>query len=49
MVPNGQVVVVDGRRTPFAKAGSVYRDLTAIDLGKICVRELIERSEAACP
>lgn len=40
-----RVAVVAGCRTPFAKAGSVYRDLTAVDLAKACVRELIERSE----
>jgi len=45
MVPNPRVVVVDGCRTPFAKAGTAYSDLTAIDLGRVCVRELIERSE----
>src|SRR5262245_5060848 len=41
----GRVAIVAGCRTPFARAGSVYRDLTAIDLAKACVRELIERSE----
>jgi len=45
MVPKPRVVVVDGCRTPFAKAGTAYRDLTAIDLGRVCVRELVERSE----
>ncbi len=43
---NGRVAVVAGCRTPFAKAGTVYRDLTALDLAKVCVRELIERTEA---
>jgi len=42
---NGRVAVVAGCRTPFAKSGTVYRDLTALDLGKACVRELVERSE----
>jgi acetyl-CoA acyltransferase len=42
---NGRVAIVAGCRTPFAKAGTVYRDLTAVDLGKACVRELVERSE----
>jgi acetyl-CoA acyltransferase len=36
---------VAGCRTPFAKAGTVYRDLTAVDLARVCVRELVERSE----
>jgi acetyl-CoA acyltransferase len=41
----GRVAVVAGCRTPFAKAGTVYRDLTALDLARTCVRELIERTE----
>jgi acetyl-CoA acyltransferase len=40
-----RVAIVAGCRTPFARAGSVYRDLTALDLAKTCVRELVERSE----
>jgi acetyl-CoA acyltransferase len=39
------VAVVSGCRTPFAKAGTEYRDLTALDLAKVCVRELIERND----
>jgi acetyl-CoA acyltransferase len=39
------VAVVAGCRTPFAKAGTDYRDLTALDLAKACTRELIERTE----
>jgi acetyl-CoA acyltransferase len=41
----GRVAVIAGCRTPFARAGSVYRDLSAIELGKTCVRELLERTE----
>jgi acetyl-CoA acyltransferase len=41
----GRVGIIAGCRTPFAKALGVYRDLTALDLAKACVRELIERSE----
>jgi len=41
-----RVALVAGCRTPFAKAGTVYRDLTAVDLARVCVRELVERSEA---
>ena len=40
-----RVAVIAGCRTPFAKAGTVYRDLTAVDLARICVRELVERAE----
>jgi acetyl-CoA acyltransferase len=42
----GRVGIIAGCRTPFAKALGVYRDLTALDLAKVCVRELMERSEA---
>ena len=43
----GRVAVIGGCRTPFAKAGTLYRDLTAVDLAKVCVRELVERTEVA--
>jgi acetyl-CoA acyltransferase len=39
------VALIGGCRTPFAKAGTVYRQLTALDLAKACVRELVERTE----
>ncbi len=42
---NRRVAVVAGCRTPFARAGGVYRDLTAVDLATVAVRELLERSE----
>ncbi len=42
---NRRVAIVAGCRTPFARAGGVYRDLTAVDLGTVAVRELVERSE----
>jgi acetyl-CoA acyltransferase len=41
-----RVAVIAGCRTPFAKASTVYRDLSAVDLARICVRELMERAEA---
>jgi acetyl-CoA acyltransferase len=41
----GRVALVAGCRTPFAKSGTVYRDLTALDLAKACTRELVERTE----
>ena len=40
-----RVAIVCGVRTPFAKAGSTLKDVSAIDLGKIAVAELIQRSE----
>jgi acetyl-CoA acyltransferase len=41
---NGRVAIIAGCRTPFARSGTVYRDLTAVELAKICLRELVERS-----
>ena len=39
-----RVAVVAGLRTPFAKSGTHYAHLSALDLGKIVVSELIQRS-----
>ena len=39
-----RAVIVAGVRTPFARAGSVFKDLSAIDLGEIAVRELMDRT-----
>ena len=39
-----RVAVVRGLRTPFAKSGTVYARLTALDLGKLVVAELVQRS-----
>lgn len=42
---NGRrVAIVEGVRTPFTKAGSVFKSISAIDLGKLCVAELIQRT-----
>ena len=42
---NGRrVAIVSGVRTPFAKAGSTLKDLTAIELGRLCVAELLQRA-----
>jgi acetyl-CoA acyltransferase len=38
------VAIVAGLRTPFAKQASAYTDMSALELGQVCVRELIERS-----
>lgn len=40
-----QVVVVDGIRTPFTKAGTVLADVPAAELARIVVHELLERTE----
>jgi acetyl-CoA acyltransferase len=39
-----RVAVVAGLRTPFAKSGTHYAHLSALDLGKLVVSELIQRS-----
>ncbi|MGH9458828.1 MAG: acetyl-CoA C-acyltransferase FadI [Thermoanaerobaculia bacterium] len=44
MEKHPRVAIVRGLRTPFAKAGTVYKDLDALALGKIVVAELIKRS-----
>lgn len=42
---NGRrVAVVAGIRTPFARSGTAFRSLTAIDLGRTCVAELMQRT-----
>lgn len=42
---NGRrVAIVAGVRTPFARSGSVLKDYTAIDLGKLAVAELVQRT-----
>jgi acetyl-CoA acyltransferase len=40
-----RVAIIAGVRTPFARAGTVLKDLSAIDLGKRAVAELIQRTE----
>ncbi len=40
-----RVAIVKGIRTPFVKAGTVFAELTALDLGRIVVQELVQRSE----
>lgn len=42
-----RTAVVAGCRTPFSRSGTDLRNLTAIELGKIAVRELMMRSEVA--
>lgn len=38
-------MVVAGLRTPFAKAGTVLQDATAVDMARHCTRELLYRTE----
>jgi acetyl-CoA acyltransferase len=39
-----RVAIVAGLRTPFAKQGTAYKGLSALDLGCLVVRELCERA-----
>ena len=49
MIPFGsngrRVAIIAGVRTPFAKAGTSLKHLSAIELGKLCVAELLQRTE----
>jgi acetyl-CoA acyltransferase len=40
-----RVAIVRGLRTPFVKAGSDFAKLTALDLGRMVVQELVQRAE----
>lgn len=40
-----RVAIMEGVRTPFVNANGVFRGLTAIDLGTVAVRELLNRAE----
>lgn len=39
-----RVAIVTGVRTPFSRAGTLYKSLSAIDLGRLCVAELMQRT-----
>jgi acetyl-CoA C-acetyltransferase len=45
MIGDRDVVVVAGARTPFIKAGTLFRRVSAVELGRVAVREAIERAE----
>lgn len=40
---NKRVVIVDGVRTPYIKAWTLFNNISASELGRIAVRELMER------
>ena len=42
--PGRRAAVIAGLRTPFVKAGTDFRDLSAVDLGALVVNELLVRS-----
>ncbi len=39
-----KTAIVEGCRTPFVRSGSVFADLSAIELGKLAVRDALARS-----
>jgi acetyl-CoA acyltransferase len=43
--PGRRVAIVAGLRTPFVKANSAFKDLSALDLGKQVVAEIVQRAE----
>ncbi len=46
--PNGRrVAIVAGCRTPFAKSGTVFKDLSAVELARLAARDLLVRTEVA--
>jgi acetyl-CoA acyltransferase len=42
---SGRIAIVQGLRTPFAKQGTLYKGLSALELAKIVVSELLQRAE----
>jgi len=42
--PGRRAAIVAGLRTPFVKAGTDFKDLSAVDLGALLVNELVARS-----
>ncbi|MBI3790927.1 MAG: acetyl-CoA C-acyltransferase FadI [Gemmatimonadetes bacterium] len=42
--PGRRVAVVAGVRTPFVRSGTVFKHLSAIELGKLAVSELVHRT-----
>ena len=43
--PGRRAAIVAGLRTPFVKSGTAFKGLTALDLGRIVVSELVQRCE----
>jgi acetyl-CoA acyltransferase len=40
-----RIAIVEGLRTPFARQSTAYRDLSALELGKIVTAELLARAD----
>ena len=45
MTNGRRVAIIAGLRTPFSKSGTLYRRLSAVELGRACVAELVQRAE----
>jgi acetyl-CoA acyltransferase len=45
--PGRRAAIVAGLRTPFVKAGTDFKDLSAVELGALVVNELVARSGVA--
>src|SRR3954465_12091599 len=43
--PGRRVPIVAGLRTPFVKANTAFKDLSALELGKQVVAEIVQRAE----
>ncbi|HXN80943.1 MAG TPA: acetyl-CoA C-acyltransferase FadI [Myxococcales bacterium] len=43
--PGRRAAIVAGLRTPFVKSATAFKDLTALDLSRMVVSELIQRTE----
>lgn len=39
-----RLAIIDGIRTPFTKAGTVFKDLTSYELGRLVVSEIVART-----
>lgn len=39
-----RVVIVEGLRTPYIKAGTDFKKVSAVELGRVALRELVERT-----
>ena len=44
-MPDRRVAIIEGFRTPFSRAFTDFREMTAIDLAKVCLTELVNRTE----
>jgi acetyl-CoA acyltransferase len=45
MITSRRVAIVAGVRTPFAKSGTVFRDVPAVELARYAAKELLYRTE----